>query len=200
MNSKLIPKLIDALKTAPTLPNTTNPYYDTDRVHNLEVYLTRLCSGSFSGHLLVGEAPGQKGCARTGIPFTSERVFSCSSHPFITALRPLLKYPAGATCTESTATIVWGYLKDPVVPAFWNTFPFHPNKNRVPTVQEIANGKQYLNLVMDILCPNAVIAVGKIAEGSLKALFSATSVPSVRHPSNGGKGQFIAGMKAFGIR
>jgi uracil-DNA glycosylase len=206
MNSKLIPTLIHELKTAPALPNTNNPYAKPDCVNNLEVYVAQLCSGPFSGHLLVGEAPGYKGCARTGIPFTSERVFSSSSHPFITVLRPSLKYPAGARCAESTATIVWEYLKAPVVPAFWNTFPFHPHyagnphSNRAPTAPEIAFGKRYLDLVLQILCPHTIIAVGKTAEGSLKALFSVTNVPSVRHPANGGKSQFIAGMKAFGIR
>jgi uracil-DNA glycosylase len=149
MNPSAIPTLLKQLASVSASTTVANPYSSPACLINISIYLNALCALPFSGHLLLGEAPGHKGCALTGIPFTSQRVLTSSAHPFIATLRPSL---AGiGSATESTATIVWGHLLScAVVPAFWNAFPFHPHKptttnsNRSPTSSEVASGHQFL--------------------------------------------------------
>ena len=115
-------------------------------------------------------------------------MLAASSHPFIAQLRPSLVVPG--TMAEATATIVWDYLERcAVVPAMWNVFPFHPHKagnqrsNRPPTRAEVDLGKPFLQLVLDILSPHTVVAVGNVAAGTLARLFPAMTFVTVRHPS-----------------
>ena len=204
MNPKLIPNVLRLLKGGTSSPTVENPYNSAACCQNLRAYLQTLCSFPYSGHLLVGEAPGHKGCALTGIPFTSQRVLSSSDHPFIEELQPLLS--VSGSVTEATATIVWDYLRDcTVVPAMWNVFPFHPHKagtprsNRTPTTSEVHSGQPYLKLVFDILSPHKVICVGGTSAKTLAQLFPNLHTVSVRHPSFGGKAEFIAGIEAAGI-
>src|SRR3954451_11496200 len=86
-----IRRLLDALRAVPGRATCANPYACPDRCHNLGAYLAALRSRGYSGHLLVGEAPGYRGCAVTGIPFTSAVVLHRSGHPFLRALLPTLK-------------------------------------------------------------------------------------------------------------
>jgi hypothetical protein len=204
MNPSLIPSLLTQLASVSASATVANPYSSPACSTNLSVYLNALCALPFSGHLLIGEAPGHNGCALTGIPFTSQRVLTSSAHQFIAILRPSL---AGAgSVTEPTATIVWAHLLSCVaVPAFWNAFPFHPHKsgiiksNRAPKPGEIASGHRFLDLVIRILCPDTVVAVGKVAAKALTHSFPTLSFIPVTHPSRGRKAAFISGITAAGI-
>jgi hypothetical protein len=204
MNPSLIPKLLTQLSSFSASAAVANPYSSPACLTNIRVYLDELCALPFSGHLVVGDAPGHKGCALTGIPFTSQRVLVSSAHPFIAALRPRL---AGAGwVTESTATIVWTHLLScAAVPAFWNAFPFHPHERanrrstRHPTRAEVASGYVFLDLVIRILRPQTVVAVGGTATKALTFSFPTLSVVPVPHPSFGNKAAFISGIKAAGI-
>jgi hypothetical protein len=170
---------------------------------NLDHYLQGLISHPYSGDLLVGEAPGWAGCALTGIPFTSERVIASSPHPFISSLRPYLLRTG--TQSESSATIVWQRLESGSrLPAFWNAFPFHPHyagvhENRPPNWSEQQFGATVLAMVIDILTPRRIFAVGRKAEETFSAHFPAHAAPYIRHPSFGGKSAFLAGMTAHQI-
>ena len=205
MNPTLIPKLIKDIKRVPSTATLRNPYHSPSCILNLKVYLETSCSYPYSGHLLIGEAPGHKGCALTGVPFTSQRVLSASTAPFISRLKPALAISGNET--EASATIVWDYLCGcSTVPAMWNVFPFHPHKcgnlnsNRTPKVSEVHTGKQYVQIILEILCPHTVIAVGSTSARALGHLFPHLPIKTVRHPSFGGKSDFLAGIRAAGIR
>ncbi|MBN1589997.1 MAG: uracil-DNA glycosylase [Pirellulales bacterium] len=205
MNAKRIAGLLRALESVSSTATAANPYLSTACVNNLTRYLHSLCKEPYSGHLLIGEAPGYKGCALTGIPFTSQNVLTSSSHPFIVKLRPSLAVTG--TTSEATATIVWSYLEGcHAVPAMWNVFPFHPHRkhcresNRTPTKVETDCGKPFLQRVLDILCPDSVIAVGGTAAKTLARLFPTMKFVTVRHPSYGGKTEFMSGLKKARIQ
>lgn len=205
MNPSLIPSLLSNLASFSASSTVANPYSSSVGCTNLTEYLQGLCKWPlFSGHLLVGEAPGYRGCALTGIPFTSQRVLATSPHPFITALRPSLHITGRVT--EPTATMVWNYLCGcQTVPALWNAFPFHPHQchnpasNKRPTPAMITIGAPFLQQVLQILCPHTVIAVGTTAAAALRPLLSTYSIVNVPHPSYGNKKRFISGIAAVGI-
>ena len=192
------------LESYPNSRAVANPYRHELQCKNLRAYFETLMEWPCSGGLLVGEAPGYAGCALTGIPFTSEDVIQHNRHPFVCRLRPHL-HIAG-TQSEQTATIVWNYLSErPAVPAFWNIFPFHPHKpgkpggNRTPTVGEAQFGREILDRVVEIFAPKRIVAIGKTAFNTLSRFKHPLLTGCIRHPANGGKAGFIAGMKSFGI-
>ena len=103
--------------------------------------------------------------------------------------------------SESSATIVWNCLdKLNVKPLIWNAFPFHPhnecetNSNRAPTSEELKVGKIILEELIEIfnIEQNHIIPVGRNAEKNLKGY---KIVTCLRHPSHGGKYEFIKGME-----
>jgi uracil-DNA glycosylase len=200
----LISPLLTALAGVSSSSTVSNPYSVAAWLTNLHAYLTALCAHPYSGHLFVGEAPGHRGCAITGIPFSSERVLRSGSHLFLTALLPSLTL-AGSV-TERSATIVWcQFAGKRGLPAFWNAFPFHPhsagvtNDNRRPTGIEIAAGTLFLHTVVEILAPHTIVAVGDVA-----ASVTTTTFPKLRHltfphPSYRGTAGFISGCAALNI-
>lgn len=205
MNPSLIPNFLRQLKRVQSSSSVRNPYDSKQCVRNLRAYLELLCASSYSGHLLIGEAPGYKGCALTGIPFTSQRVLASRSHPFLDTLRPSLSITGDVS--EATATIVWDYLADcQAVPAMWNIFPFHPHapgnlqSNRRPTSAEVHGSKRFIQRVFDILTPETVIAVGNTSAAALNQMFPDLDFKSIRHPSFGGKSDFVKGMRQVGVR
>jgi len=164
-----------------------------------------LCSFPYSGHLLVGEAPGHKGCAMCGIPLTSQRILNESQHQFIKLLKTSLT--VNGNQTERTATIVWEQLegkKD--VPAFWNIFPLHPhepgllNINRTPNIMEVSLGLSYLDEVINILQPHTVVAIGEIAASTIENRYNGSRFVKISHPSKRGYAGFISGFAKLGLQ
>lgn len=203
-NSGLIPNLLSSLAAAPSSSGATNPYAISARLDNLGAYLMAVCAHPYSGHLFVGEAPGWRGCALTGIPFSSEDVLRSGSHPFLAALLPSLRL--AGSMAERSATIVWRQFSGKrSLPAFWNAFPFHPhsagvaNDNRTPTEAEIAAGVPFLRVVVGILDPHTIVAVGKAAESITASTFPRLRHIALPHPSYRGTAGFIAGCAALGI-
>ena len=82
----------------------------------------------------------------------------------------------------------------------WNAFPFHPHKkddaysNRKPSRTEIEEGKKYLTYMLELFKPSRLCALGRVAELTLKNTFPDKEVIYIRHPSYGGKKDFIEGM------
>jgi len=194
-----VDKLIYELQQQPNSPTVTNPYLSLDIANNLHVYLNCMLKIEGKRILLVGEAPGYKGCRITGIPFASSGVFEHIDHPLLKKLKSQLRL--SIIESENTATIVWEYLsRKNSTPLFWNAFPFHPypkgneNGNRTPIRKEIETGERYLKLVHALYDPELVGGIGNNGFKCARKAFPDIDVVSIRHPSFGGKSEFIKGM------
>jgi len=145
--------------------------------------------------LLVGEAPGYRGCRFSGVPFTSEAQLCSGKLPF-TGERTNCK---NTLWKENTATIFWKVMTR-YHPKFiaWNCFPFHPHSydnrltNRHPRKREIHRYSKTLNDMISLLEPKVIIAVGKKAEETLHNLNYDPIY--VRHPARGGAIKFKQGI------
>ena len=148
--------------------------------------------------LVVGEAPGWKGCRFSGIPFTSEFQLLSGELPFSGEL----SNKSGKPQREASATIFWRVMR-PFYPHFmaWNCLPLHPYKagqpaaNRHASTREIARFDQILRTFIKVLGPAGILAVGKDAQMSLARL--SFDYTPVRHPSHGGVRTFEAGVEEF---
>ncbi len=194
-----IEELLEKLANYPHSGTVANPYLEQYAVDNLRFYFEYMLNQGGKRILLVGEAPGYRGCRITGIPFTSGRAFLKIPHPLLIALKDKIHLPKIET--ESTATIVWNYLSTTEkIPLFWNSFPFHPHEkgkirgNRTPDDAEIKFGVEILKTVHLIYNPEIVAGIGQKGATALKQIFPEQAIRYIRHPSFGGKSQFIAGM------
>lgn len=191
---------IERLAAAPAPPDARNPYTGDGpaaiRRGNLALYLTRLAVRR-PGVLLVGEAPGYRGCAVTGVPFTSRAILLDERSPFglFGAAAGFRIDEESCAAREATATIVWGALGAlGQLPLLWNACPFHPHPsgrpaaNRAPTAAEVAAGEWAVRELLTLFPVGQVIAVGNRARAAL----GRWGIPAaaVRHPSHGGKAAF----------
>ena len=197
-------EFIEILKKENNLLNSVNQYsketeFNEITSNNLKLYLNNIYKRS-PEYIFIGEAPGYKGCRITGIPFTSEYILlqdfknglfgNNNGYKIINVENPY---------KESTATIIWQYFRNKeIVPFFWNAFPFHPyknnnfNSNRKPNNDEILIGIKYLDILLNIFKNSLkIVSIGDIAYNLLKNKYECKYV---RHPSHGGKRDFIKGM------
>jgi uracil-DNA glycosylase len=200
---------VEELAAAKVTPNVYNQYsYENEenliRRNNLFIYLKQMAKQK-PGILLVGEAPGYRGCRLTGVPFTSEHLLmnnmkgltlfgSETGYKLASGNEKLLK--------EATATIIWEtLLKYELSALAWNAFPFHPHKkdsgetNRTPLKSELIIGEKPLLQMIEMFNIKKVVAVGGKAEQSLTKLN--ISCHKVRHPAQGGKNEFAEGIRKF---
>ncbi len=203
-----IDTLIDDLARLPASERLFNPYAPDGgenaaiRRSNLRRYLVDMQRRSPHA-LLLAEAPGYRGCALTGIPVTSERIMLASVDRwglFGEGYRATSGQPRGVA--EMTATILWETLAEyaAVPPVIWNTLPLHPHRpgdsqsNRTPTVAEQRMGIPFVEAVLGLFDIRLVLAVGRKAQRTL-AEMGVEALP-LRHPSQGGKAEFVAGIRA----
>jgi uracil-DNA glycosylase len=191
--------LLKSLATRKSTDVVHNPYQNEGLLNNLRLYFEYHLRNSTTV-LLVGEAPGFRGCRLTGIPFTSGVIIRNARHCMFREIQAEIKL--NQLMSENTATIIWDFLGDNLpVPIFWNAFPFHPHKrgnpetNRRPTESEIDEGKAYLRTVRSIFKPKKICSLGKIGEKALKDTFQGGEVIYIRHPSYGGKKEFLKGIE-----
>ena len=173
------------------------------RQHQLKAYLDERLGKAHI--LLVGEAMGYQGGHFSGIAMTSERMLL--GHMTKKGIKPedvfISMLPSRTSkeevrkdgFNEPTATIVWEHLLasglDPYSFIIWNSLPWHPFNpekgmlsNRTPKDSELAAGRKILKVVIDMVQPSTIIAVGEKAAIQMEEL----GVPykKVRHPANGG--------------
>lgn len=195
----MLNNLLKRLAQRESSESVFNQYQDKPILNNLKVYFTHLLHYN-PRVLIVGEAPGYRGCRLTGIPFTSVDVIKNSEHYFFTQIRS--KLVLRRVGSENTAKIFWDFLTgNELVPVLWNAFPFHPHQsglpetNRKPNISEIEEGKRYLKTVHDLFKPKKICSLGRVGESILKELFPGEETVYIRHPSHGGKKDFIKGMQ-----
>lgn len=200
-----ISQFIDQLANATPPSNCANPYdcerpFAALRRHNLQTYL-KLMAQQQPQLLLIGEAPGYRGCRLTGIPFVSPHILAGLDKRF--GLSTDLFQPASEWThiqREASATVVWRTVGTwQPLPLFWNIFPFHPyqpgkpQSNRTPKAGEIRAGRPFLTQMRHLFPHTKLIAVGKKAAITL-ARWEMTFT-AVRHPSHGGAKQFQSALQ-----
>jgi uracil-DNA glycosylase len=198
---------IEELALTKVTPNVYNQYsYESEenaiRRQNLLIYLNQM-SKLKPQILLVGEAPGYRGCRLTGVPFTSENLLMNNIQGLKLFGREAgyrLACEKDKLLKEATATIIWEtLLKYEISSLAWNAFPFHPHKkdegqtNRAPLKSELLIGERPLLQMIDMFKIKKVVAVGRNAENTLNKLN--IECHKVRHPAQGGKNEFVDGMR-----
>lgn len=176
------------------LPGLDVPEAGAVRRENLWRFLSSLPESP--AVLLVGEAPGWRGCRFSGVPFTSEAQLISGELPFQgspTSLDPTLK-------TEVSARSFWEVCK-PYHPGFfvWNSLPLHPHiagqpcSNRPPARLEIRRVLHLLAAIHSILKPARTLAIGRRAEWALTQIGLEPRL--IRHPAHGGASAFRNGIQ-----
>ncbi|MEO1889476.1 MAG: uracil-DNA glycosylase [Cycloclasticus sp.] len=193
-------EFINQLMIRESSDSVFNPYRDRRIANNLKIYFEYLHNNQDKFVLLIGEAPGYAGCRITGIPFTSGVSINKSRLQVFKELKH--KLYISPIESEKTATIVWDYLESATdLPIFWNSFPFHPHaagdqfSNRAPTKSEIEEGTFYIETLIRIFNPTVISAIGRKGEQALKGIFPDKHIEYIRHPSHGGKSEFLLGIK-----
>jgi hypothetical protein len=188
-------------------PNVYNQYSyehqeNSIRRDNLLIYLKQMHRLK-PKVLLVGEAPGYRGCRLTGVPFTSEHLLMNNIEGlelFGKEKGYRLALEKEKILKEATATIIWStLLEHNIIALSWNAFPFHPHKkgngesNRTPLKKELILGEKPLLKMIEMYNIETVVAVGNKAEENLSNLNICCK--KVRHPAQGGKNEFVKGIK-----
>ena len=151
--------------------------------------------------LWVGRDYSYRGGRRTGLAFTDD--VHLGEHALrwgLTMQRPV----RGDPVRERSASVVWSVLSRIEATVFlWNVFPLHPHEpgnpfsNRSHNAQERRAGQSLLDQLVRLLQPSAIIAIGNDAEKAALRLERPAEVTKVRHPSYGGRTEFLDGMKTY---
>jgi hypothetical protein len=206
---KSLKAFVEELAEMEVTPNVYNQYSyehaeNAIRRNNLYIYLQQMQKVN-PKILLVGEAPGYRGCRLTGVPFTSEHLLM-NNMKGLNLFGKQNGYRLAAEneklMKEATATIIWEVLtQHNIMVLAWNAFPFHPHKkdnalsNRTPLKKELLLGEKPLLQILESFHISKVVAMGNKAAESLNKL----GIPheKVRHPAQGGKSDFVRGMIAL---
>jgi len=178
--------------------------YDNEKGHlirreNLKEYLKSF--EKVPKTILVGEAPGYRGCRFSGVPFTSEKqICDPSFKIFKNGERSSIREKPWS---EAAATTFWDTMESARLNFFvWNCVPFHlydgeksELNNRAPEISEIEECGEILSDILDCLKPQRIIALGRKAEISLKKLkalkkIEVADIEYIRHPGRGGAREF----------
>jgi uracil-DNA glycosylase len=197
-----IEKFLKRLENRANKNSTNNPYKDKRVLNNLRIYLHALKDKYYNGTMLVAEAPGYSGANITGIPFTTVKILQNKPHKIFEQLDSEIY--KGEVFSDISGAIIWDYLSDKdTIPLFWNAFPFHPYKkykklsNRKPTKQELKEGISYIDELIHIFEPKVILALGRYGQESLQKIYPEKTIEYIRHPSYGGKDDFIKGMQRY---
>jgi uracil-DNA glycosylase len=186
------------------VPDDVNNFYAARRTnlqrHNLQCYLKQMTL-LHPDTLLVGEAPGHNGCARTGVPFSSERLLREGVlGGKLYGVQNGYRVRSGSAVHEQSAAAMWEVLAERNrIPLIWNAYPFHPHlkgdpfSNRKPRASELKVGMEFLTELIGMFGIKKVIAVGNAAEAVLEKM--GIDHQKVRHPAHGGRRAFKEGIR-----
>ena len=189
--------------------NVFNPYSDVCKDYDnsespqarLKVLKAILEKATQNGvdTIWLGRDLGHKGGRRTGLALTDDlNVDNHLQRWGITGYDlPRPEQPV----KENTATVVWEKIQQIDDNIFlWNIFPFHPHEadnplsNRMHNSKEKQTGQEILLELIKLLKPRKIIAIGNDAFNGAQQLNLDIEVKKVRHPSYGGKQDFIEGI------
>ena len=206
--TNLLRTFVSDLAASSQIPGFRNPYHAPHAAHNLFQFLT-LHDPLSEAPLLVGEAPGYRGAALSGVPLTSLSVLlEWRDDPWCAFGQEGYRAPATAKPPyqrEATATMVWRVLGQELssepLPLTWNAVPFHPlgpssDSNRPVRPHEVRVGAQWIERLLVLFPRSRPLAVGRTASMALASI-GVQHVP-IRHPSRGGLGDFQTGIAAHG--
>ena len=195
--------------------NVFNPYLDicpeydycnssVTRLENLSKALDVFLSFRVVDSVWIGRDLGYRGGRRTGIAFTDETHLETASEIWGTKL---CKATKGKEFAERTATNIWDFtIKIDEKIFFWNVFPFHPYEgdnhcsNRRHNTNERDIGMKILNMLINLLKPLKIVAIGNDAYDCSHRMFPSINVLKVRHPSYGGEKIFSKQIsKLYGL-
>lgn len=175
MNNE-IKEFVESLKNPIELKTDksfNNPWENATNCQNLLNFLLKYQNAKY---ILIGEAPGRKGCLQCGVPF-------CDDY----TLEKLLKVNISKKhkSKETSAQRIYEAFKDNFIA--WNAFPYQPcsedGSNRTPTSAELEFGSEYLFKFLNIFYNKnkQIILLGNKAEAAFKNLFY--DHKKVLHPS-----------------
>lgn len=185
-----------------------NPWQDTD-VHDAvgdgmgwkgRVDRLRLHLEGPARYLLIGEAPGYRGCHFSGIPFTCEKQLCDGVVPRVPTSYRITRREI--PYSEASATVIWRTLYALNIAEdtkMWNAFAWHPHvedltmSNRTPTPREVHDAMPVLAAVLQEFRGAKIVGVGQIAGRMLTSLGIVHYM--VRHPSMGGARLFQEQME-----
>ena len=195
--------------------NTFNPYADRCDVHDrhdapqrrsraLSAVVEQAVQTSVDA-IWIGRDLGYRGGRRTGLALTDDVHVSHHAKRWNVQAERQTK---GEAVAERTAAVIWGLLDQIDDAVFlWNVFPLHPHEagspftNRQHNARERQTGEEILSMLVALLQPRQLIAVGNNAFGAATRVAGDCPVTLVRHPSYGGQRQFERQVtELYGLR
>lgn len=195
--------------------NTFNPYADRCEVHDrydapqrraraLSAVIEQATKTRIDA-IWIGRDLGYRGGRRTGLALTDD--VNVARHAQRWNVR-VERQTKGEAVAERTAAVIWGMLDQIDEAVFlWNVFPLHPHESGLPftnrqhNARERQAGEEILSLLVELLRPRRLLAVGNDAFGAATRIAGGFPVTLVRHPSYGGQRQFERQItELYGLR
>lgn len=191
-------RFFDVLRRLPVPDDAEQLYGDDEDGRRRERNLRRYLALPHASVLLLGEAPGWRGMAVTGVPFASAREAEAG-------VVPGLELPERPQAPwEASSRVVWATLREwqGPLPLSWPVYPLHPfvagdpRSNRTPRPAEVRAGAPVALELIRALGVETVVAVGRKAQGALAA--AGLAAPAIRHPAQGGAALFAEQLLELG--